>query len=72
MVHADLLIHIWKIVFKLKNCRCILDNLVKAYIYREREFGSGATRSTDGLCITDRFFVFKIQMVDLIGQNIFV
>jgi hypothetical protein len=28
-------------------------------------------RSTDGLYAKNYFFVFKIQMIDLIGQNIF-
>jgi hypothetical protein len=30
------------------------------FIYSEREFGYGATRSTDDSCVTDRFFVFKV------------
>jgi hypothetical protein len=31
----------------------------------------GATCSMDDLCATDRFSIFKAQMVDLTGQNIF-
>jgi hypothetical protein len=45
------------------------------YIYREREgereFGYGVVRSTDDLCATNRFSIFKVQIVDLTGQNIF-
>jgi hypothetical protein len=51
------------------------------YIYREREYcenvcniyelGYGATRSTDGLFATDCFFVFKVQMINPTGRNIF-
>jgi hypothetical protein len=35
------------------------------------EFGYGAMRSTDGPCATDRFSVFKVQIVNPTGQNIF-
>jgi hypothetical protein len=34
------------------------------------EIDYGATQSTEGLCVTDRFFIFEVKMVDLIGQNI--
>jgi hypothetical protein len=40
------------------------------YIYRERErekegeIRYDAMRSTDGLCAMDRFFIFKVQMVE--------
>jgi FAD synthase len=48
----------------LNGCNCIHIIIIK-------EFGYGATRSTDDLCVTDRFFVFKVQIVDPIDQNIF-
>jgi hypothetical protein len=43
------------------------------YIKREkkRELGYSAMYSTYDSYFTDNFFVFKIQMIDLIDQNIF-
>jgi hypothetical protein len=45
------------------------------YIYidreRERELGYGATRSTDDPCATDYLSIFKVEMIDPTGQNIF-
>jgi hypothetical protein len=41
------------------------------YIERERELGYGTTRSTDDPCVMGRFSVFKVQMIDPTGQNIF-
>jgi hypothetical protein len=34
------------------------------------KLGYGVRRTTDDSCATDRFFVFKIQMVDPTSQNI--
>jgi hypothetical protein len=45
--------------------------VIYIYIERERELGYGATHNTDGPCATDRFSFFKVQIVDLTGQNIF-
>jgi hypothetical protein len=34
------------------------------------EFDYGATRSTDGPCVMDRFSVFKVQMIDPTDYNV--
>jgi hypothetical protein len=49
----------------------ILLNLISYLcIIIQLELGYGAVRSTDGLCATDRFSVFKVQMIDPTGYNI--
>jgi hypothetical protein len=55
-------LHIFFNSFKVDNILNFI-NLV--------EFGYGTMRSTDGLCTTDRFSIFKVQIVDPTGQNIF-
>jgi hypothetical protein len=49
----------------------LLGFTLKFILYIEREFSYGATRSTDDICATDRFSVFKVQIVDPTGQNSF-
>jgi hypothetical protein len=35
------------------------------------ELDYGVTRSTNDLCVMDRFFIFKVQMINPTDQNIF-
>jgi hypothetical protein len=41
------------------------------YIYIQREFGYSVTCSTDDLCVTDYFSVFKVSIVNSACKNIF-
>jgi hypothetical protein len=55
--------------YSTKNILYIILNKILYFLIFYHELGYGATRSMDGLCATDPFSIFNVQMINPISYN---